>query len=76
MRRVRCLFFCASIALLVTAGPDEARARARMRQVGYSGSLLPDHIPQLAGEGSRRAGLAYCVAYLRALLRRANEEVG
>ena len=37
----------------------------------------PDHVPLLAGDtGMRRAGTAYCIAYMRALLRRANKEVG
>lgn len=48
-----------------------------LRQVGFNGSAVPDHIPQLEGDtGIRRAGTAYCIAYMRALLRRANEEVG
>jgi len=43
-----------------------------LHRVGFSGPLVPDHIPQLAGDGnSRRAGLAYCIAYLRALIERA-----
>jgi hypothetical protein len=37
----------------------------------------PDHVPRLAGDsGLLRAGTAYCIAYMRALLRRANEEAG
>jgi D-mannonate dehydratase len=48
-----------------------------LRKVRFSGSVVPDHVPELAGDqGLRRAGTAYCVAYMRALLRRANEEVG
>jgi D-mannonate dehydratase len=48
-----------------------------LREVGYSSGITPDHIPQLAGDNAeRRAGLAYCIAYNKALLRRANEEVG
>src|SRR4029453_670685 len=48
-----------------------------LRQVRFSGAVEPDHVPQLAGDsGLRRAGTAYCIAYMRALLRRANEEVG
>ena len=47
------------------------------REVGYDGSMLPDHIPYLVGDDEhRRAGLAYSVAYMRSLLRRANNEVG
>ena len=48
-----------------------------LRQVGYSGALEPDHVPHLAGDtGMLRAGTAYSIACLRAMLRRANEEVG
>jgi mannonate dehydratase len=56
---------------------DMYAVMAALREVGYAGAILPDHIPQLAGDdGFRRAGVAYCIAYIRALLRRANEEVG
>ncbi|MBV6431151.1 MAG: Mannonate dehydratase [Bryobacteraceae bacterium] len=48
-----------------------------LRKVRFNGTAVPDHIPQLAGDnGIRRAGIAYCIAYMRSLLRRANEEVG
>lgn len=43
--------------------------------VGYDGSLLPDHIPLLSGDDEKkRAGLAYLVSYMNALLRRVKEE--
>ncbi len=45
-----------------------------LREVRYTGSALPDHIPQLVNDNGRRAGLAYCIAYMRSLLRWANEE--
>ena len=48
-----------------------------LRQVGYAGIVVPDHIPQLAGDDAlRRGGLAYCIASMRAMLKRANEDVG
>ncbi len=48
-----------------------------LRQVKFSGSAVPDHVPLLAGDtGIRRAGTAYCIASMRAMLRRANQEVG
>jgi mannonate dehydratase len=62
--------------------PDEGytdmyQVMKALRQVRFSGTVVPDHVPQLAGDtGIRRAGTAYCIAYMRALLRRANEEVG
>jgi mannonate dehydratase len=56
---------------------DMYQVMKALRQVRFSGSLVPDHIPDLTGDDStHRAGTAYCVAYLKALLRRANEEVG
>lgn len=62
--------------------PDEGytdmyQVMKALRQVKFSDGIVPDHIPPLAGDTQeRRAGLAYCIAYFRALLRRANEEVG
>ena len=56
---------------------DMYQVMKSLRKVGFNGTLVPDHIPQLAGdEGIRRAGTAYCIAYIRALQRRANEAVG
>ncbi|MFC1719504.1 mannonate dehydratase [Candidatus Poribacteria bacterium] len=55
---------------------DMYKVMKALCQVRYTGSLMPDHIPQLVNDTGRRAGLAYCIAYMRALLRRANEEVG
>ena len=48
-----------------------------LRKVKFSGAVMPDHVPALVGdEGIRRAGTAYCIANMRALLARANAEVG
>ena len=48
-----------------------------LRAVAYNGPMVPDHVPALVGDrGIGRAGLAYCIAYMRALLRTTNEEVG
>jgi len=56
---------------------DMYQVMKALRQVRFSGSIVPDHIPALAGDkGMNRAGTAYCITYMRALLRRANEEVG
>lgn len=47
-----------------------------LQEVHYSGLVVPDHIPQLVGdEGIRRAGTAYCIAYLRALIQCADEGI-
>jgi mannonate dehydratase len=56
---------------------DMYRVMKALREVKFSGSAEPDHVPQLSGDkGLLRSGTAYCIAYMRALLRRANEEVG
>ncbi|HYM11836.1 MAG TPA: mannonate dehydratase [Bryobacterales bacterium] len=66
----------------IEAFPDDGyqdmyRVMKTLREVRFSGSAVPDHVPQVVGDsGIRRAGTAYCIAYMRALLRRANEEVG
>jgi mannonate dehydratase len=63
--------------------PDEGyvdlyQVMKALREVGFHGALEPDHVPQLAGDkgGIQPAGTAYCIASIRAMLRRANEEVG
>jgi mannonate dehydratase len=56
---------------------DMYQVMKALRQVRFSGAVEPDHVPRLAGDsGLLRAGTAYCIAYMRSLLRRANEEVG
>jgi mannonate dehydratase len=56
---------------------DMYQVMRALREVRFNGTAIPDHIPQLEGDtGIRRAGQAYCITYMRALLRRANAEVG
>lgn len=56
---------------------DMFQVMKALRQVKFSGSAVPDHVPLLAGDtGIRRAGTAYCIANMRAMLRKANQEVG
>jgi mannonate dehydratase len=56
---------------------DMYQVMKSLRQAGFSGAIEPDHVPRLSGDtGILRAGTAYCIAYMRALLKRANEEVG
>lgn len=43
-----------------------------LREVNYDGAIIPDHIPQMIG-GSR-PGLAYSIAYMRALVQAVNNE--
>jgi mannonate dehydratase len=56
---------------------DMYRVMKALRQVKFDGAAEPDHVPRLAGDqGLLRAGTAYCIASMRGMLRRANEEVG
>jgi len=52
---------------------DMYLAMKALREVDYDGTLIPDHIPLMAGDG--RVGTAYTIAYMKALAKRANEEV-
>jgi mannonate dehydratase len=45
-----------------------------LQEVGFRGVAIPDHIPRM--DGDRRLGTAYTIGYMRALQRRAEEEVG
>jgi mannonate dehydratase len=56
---------------------DMYQVMRALREVRFTGAAEPDHVPKLAGDtGVLRAGTAYIITYMRALLRRANEEVG
>jgi mannonate dehydratase len=56
---------------------DMYQVMKALREVRYHGAAEPDHVPKLTGDtGLLRAGTAYCIAYMRSLLRRANAEVG
>jgi mannonate dehydratase len=55
---------------------DMYQVMKALQQVRFTGAVEPDHVPRLAGDtGMLRAGTAYCIAYMRALIRRAEEEV-
>lgn len=45
-----------------------------LREVEYDGCIIPDHIPQMVG--GHRPGLAYSIAYMRALVQAVNNEYG
>jgi len=56
---------------------DMARVMNTLREVGFNGSAIPDHIPRMINDtGLQQSGAAYCIAYMRALLKQANREVG
>jgi len=45
-----------------------------LREVGFDGCVIPDHVPDMLG--GPRVGTAYSIAYMRALIQAANDEVG
>jgi len=48
---------------------DMSKVMQALREVRFSGAVEPDHVPRLAGDtGMLRAGTAYCIAYIRALI--------
>jgi mannonate dehydratase len=51
---------------------DMYKVMRALREVNYNGALIPDHLPEMIGGG--RAGTAYSIAYMKALLKRANQE--
>jgi mannonate dehydratase len=56
---------------------DMYRVMRTLRETGFNGAAEPDHVPRLTGDdGLMRAGTAYCIAYMRPLLLRANQEIG
>ncbi len=53
---------------------DMYQAMKALAEVGYDGTLIPDHIPQMCDDN--RLGTAYTIAYMRALQKRAEDEIG
>ena len=51
---------------------DMHRVMQALRAVDYDGCIIPDHIPQMVGGNG--PGLAYSIAYMRALVQAVNNE--
>ena len=51
---------------------DMYKAMRVLEETGFDGVLIPDHIPLMANDP--RIGTAYTIGYMKALLRRAQEE--
>ena len=43
-----------------------------LREVDYTGVIMPDHVPSMAG--GEKVGMAFTIGYIKALIERANEE--
>jgi mannonate dehydratase len=51
---------------------DMYRVMKALQEVGFRGVVIPDHIPQMADDP--RLGTAFTIGYMKALLKRAEEE--
>src|SRR5579872_3796203 len=57
----------------VEVGPDEGdvnflQAMRTYRDIGYSGNLQPDHVPQSPGDTDGLQSFAFCYGYIRGLI--------
>jgi mannonate dehydratase len=52
---------------------DFVKAAKTYKEVGYSGALIPDHVPQAPGDPDGKQSFAYCYGYIRALIQAVNE---
>ena len=55
---------------------DMYQVMRALRKVKCAASLIPDHYPSIVNDPGHRIADTYSITYMRALLRRANEEVG
>ena len=53
---------------------DMHQVMRALREVGFDGCIIPDHIPRMIGGSG--PGLAYSIAYMRALVQAVNNEYG
>lgn len=51
---------------------DFVRAIQVYKEVGYSGALIPDHVPQAPNDPGGEQSFAYCYGYIRALIQAVN----
>lgn len=51
---------------------DMHRVMQALREVDFDGAVIPDHIPAMIGGGG--SGLAYSIAYIRALIQAVNND--
>jgi mannonate dehydratase len=47
-----------------------------LRDSGFSGGILPDHVPSSPGDPGKLQGYAFAYGYIKALIQAANSEVG
>lgn len=47
---------------------DMPRVLHLLHELDYAYMVMPDHVPQIAGEAPQHVGFAYCFGYIRALM--------
>jgi mannonate dehydratase len=47
---------------------DMLQALRTYREIGYSGMVMPDHVPVIAGDAGGQKAFAFCFGYIQALL--------
>jgi len=53
---------------------DMPRALRTYREVGFDGMIMPDHVPQIAGDTGGQKAFAFCFGYIQALLQQLRAE--
>jgi mannonate dehydratase len=53
---------------------DMPRALRTYREIGYDGLIMPDHVPQIAGDTGGQKAFAFCFGYIQALLQQLRAE--
>ncbi len=53
---------------------DMPRALRTYREVGFDGMIMPDHVPQIAGDPGGAKAFAFCFGYIQALLQQLRAE--
>ena len=53
---------------------DMHKAAQVYKEVGYPYMLMPDHVPQMAGDNARMVGFAYTYGYIKAVIDSVNRE--
>lgn len=49
---------------------DESRVLRALKDVGFSGLMIPDHVPKLEGDGEwKHRGRAYTIGYLKGMIK-------
>jgi mannonate dehydratase len=50
------------------------KAARTYKEVGYSGMLMPDHVPKIEGDTGGRQAFAFAFGYIRAILQMLESE--